>query len=74
MEQIIKIYKNRKEFYNGNDLGMHWSNYNPDNKEFCGDYLRGIYQGMRIKYKHPVAAVWERVSNGEWKCVAVHGN
>lgn len=71
MVQIIRVYKNEKEFYAGNNIAEFpkFANRNESNTDFANIYLRGIADGMRVRYAHPVAACYEVLEDGSEKLV-----
>lgn len=70
IKQRIFCYKSRKDWEMNVDSFLTFTcvcvNYNQDYAvTFCGDYARGIMEGMRVRYAAPFVAVYEMKENGE---------
>lgn len=69
MKQVIRVYKNEAEFCIGNNIAEFpkFVNHNDENTDFANIYLRGIADGMRVRYAHPVAACYDVLEDGSEK-------
>lgn len=71
MRQIIRLFKNEKDFYFGQPQDVQLlANENEEYSDtFVNAVALGIAWGAKIKYARPVAAVYEVAEDGSEKLV-----